>query len=506
MSSSKPESNTEISNIISKYNHIILRNILIENTLIYKIDKEILSKYINQHMNHITRIEDIINQYTKLYENILPFSSKIDKFQIKVMSSRYINCLNTSIGVRLRKYFLFPIDNFNYLLSNKSISLQLGKSHYNIYNIIDDVYRNKDYNLLSNESLIGLDYKYSVPSTSIYYKNVSMFKNDYDLIYTAKREKHSLTENIQSYSFNNKLKITKNFIPRPLLFRNYIQFDNIKSLSLYISQKNINNKIDILTPFEIKSNLPNDDSIFTIGLEFKKNLLIKNRLNENNDNNSEKIDFNANHQLTPPSNFINPFNIIHLRGGIEYNCSINSKFLQFYSFFRKYIYLGKSFIWKMSIEAKQIIPMSVNKENNNLKFHETFHENDFRGYDDFEMTNRIGVMSNIKLYNKIYIRNASLFSGFSIENDGFELFPYIHFNSIFKSGLNWNYNKSDDDNEKIIHNVNLSAGLGISYISKYISADLYMTPFLVEVNNKNEIINRNSQLNRKIFGFSIGSE
>lgn len=505
MSSSKPESNTEISNIISKYNHIILRNISIENTLKYKKDKEILSKYITQHMNHITRIEDIINKYTKLYENILPFSSKIDKFQIKVMSSRYINYLNTSIGVSLRKYFLFPIDNFNYLLSNKSISVQLGKSHYNIYNIIDDVNRNKNYNLLSNESLIGFDYKHSLPSTSIYYRNMSIFTNDYDLIYTAKTEKHSLTDNIKSYSFNNKLKITKNFIPRPLLFRNYIQFDDIQSVSLYISQKNINNKINISTPFHIKSNIPNDDSVFTIGLEFKKKLLLKNNPNENNDN-SEKIDFNANHQLNSLSNLINPFNITHLRGGIEYNHSINSKFLQFYSFFRKYIYLGQSFIWKMSIDAKQIIPICVNKKNNYLKFHETFHDNDFRGYDDYEITNKIGIMNNIKIYNKFYIRNASIFSGFSMEKDGFEIFPYIHLNSIFRSGLNWNYNKSGDDNKKNIHNVNLSAGLGISYISKYISADLYMTPFLIEVNNKNEIINRNSQSNRKIFGFSIGSE
>ena len=87
--------------------------------------------------------------------------------------------------------------------------------------------------------------------------------------------------------------------------------------------------------------------------------------------------------------------------------------------------------------------------------------------------------------NKIIFKRMPIFNIFEMEKDGFDISPFIHFNSLITIDK-FNFNKiprnltdiknivTDKDNNVI----RMSAGFGVNIISKLFSFEIVYTPYV----------------------------
>ena len=87
--------------------------------------------------------------------------------------------------------------------------------------------------------------------------------------------------------------------------------------------------------------------------------------------------------------------------------------------------------------------------------------------------------------NKIIFKKMPIFNIFEIQKDGFEISPYIHFNSLITiDKLNFNkIPKNIKDLASFIDNndnnlLRMTAGLGVNIISKLFSFEIIYTPYV----------------------------
>ena len=87
--------------------------------------------------------------------------------------------------------------------------------------------------------------------------------------------------------------------------------------------------------------------------------------------------------------------------------------------------------------------------------------------------------------NKIIFKKMPIFNIFEMQKDGFEISPYVHFNSLITVDR-FNFNKipkNFKDVVAIIDNndndlLRMTAGLGVNVISKLFSFEIIYTPYV----------------------------
>ena len=87
--------------------------------------------------------------------------------------------------------------------------------------------------------------------------------------------------------------------------------------------------------------------------------------------------------------------------------------------------------------------------------------------------------------NKIIFKKMPIFNIFEMQKDGFEISPYVHFNSLITVDK-FNFNKVPKNMKDIISIIDngdnsllrMSAGLGVNIISKLFSFEIVYTPYV----------------------------
>ena len=87
--------------------------------------------------------------------------------------------------------------------------------------------------------------------------------------------------------------------------------------------------------------------------------------------------------------------------------------------------------------------------------------------------------------NKIIFKKMPIFNTFEMNKDGFEISPFVHFNSLITIDR-FNFNKipkSFKDMKSIIDNdenslLRMTTGIGINIISKLFSFEIIYTPYV----------------------------
>jgi len=370
-----------------------------------------------------------------------------------------------------------PIEYFYYLKPN---AIQ-GKLNYYIKKI-------------NNESSIGVEYVQRRSKRAFFIQNVSYLSNNNEFLMKYNYAKREDDFKRKSNIYSTKVKLIHNFLTRPYIFKDYFLLDPRKRISLIFNHRNINNFFDEVaintneknnSVNEIVMNLPEHDSTFNVKLLYEKNILTKEGGMENNS--LTKISTEIINSL----NTLYSKNKIFLRKLFNINPSIQVQFNSETAF----LFNINNFYH--NIRSKLQKGNYIKPKNDDYKIHEKLYSYNFKGILNpskklqFLGTNKImhSYMLGNNFYslfnNKIIFKRMPIFNIFEMEKDGFDISPFIHFNSLITIDK-FNFNKiprnladiknivADKDNNII----RMSAGLGINIISKLFSFEIVYTPYV----------------------------
>ena len=482
---SKKENNKNIDLNISKGQKIVNTKITFEN--ISKEDENIINKYItpkekNFWANYpITELpykikffQDLIFKKTNFIKNI-----ETENHTIPLNSSN----INITQKFNNKKVYMSPIEYFYYIKPN---AIQ-GRLNYYI----------KKFN---NESSIGLEYVQRRNKRAFFLQNRTYLPNRNEFLMKYNYAKREDDFKRKSNIYTTKVKLIHNFMNRPYIFRDYFLFDPKKSISLIFSHRNINNYFDEIaintneknnSVNEIVMNLPEHDSTFNIKLLYEKNMLYNKQFNGNNniyENNSlNKIS----------SEIVNSLNTLFCKNKI---------------FFRKLFYINPSIqlqfnsetaflfnVYNLYHNIRYILQKNkyIKPKNDDCKIHEKLYSYNFKGILNPSRKLRfLGTNKTLHSYmlgnafysmfnNKIIFKKMPIFNIFEMQKDGFEISPYVHFNSLITVDK-FNFNKiprnfkdfvsfiDNNDNDLL----RMTAGLGVNIISKLFCFEIIYTPYV----------------------------
>ena len=376
-----------------------------------------------------------------------------------------------------KRVYMSPIEYFYYLKPN---AIQ-GKLNYYIKKI-------------NNESSIGVEYVQRRSKRAFFIQNVSYLSNNNEFLMKYNYAKREDDFKRKSNIYSTKVKLIHNFLTRPYIFKDYFLFDPRKRISLIFNHRNINNFFDEVaintneknnSVNEIVMNLPEHDSTFNVKLLYEKNILTKEGGMENNS--LTKISTEIINSL----NTLYSKNKIFLRKLFNINPSIQVQFNSETAF----LFNINNFYH--NIRSKLQKGNYIKPKNDDYKIHEKLYSYNFKGILNpskklqFLGTNKImhSYMLGNNFYslfnNKIIFKRMPIFNIFEMEKDGFDISPFIHFNSLITIDK-FNFNKiprnladiknivADKDNNII----RMSAGLGINIISKLFSFEIVYTPYV----------------------------
>ena len=482
---SKKENNKNIDLNISKGQKIINTKIIFEN--ISKEDENIINKYItpkekNFWANYpITELpykikffQDLIFKKTNFIKNI-----ETENHTIPSNSSN----INITQKFNNKKVYMSPIEYFYYIKPN---AIQ-GRLNYYI----------KKFN---NESSIGVEYVQRRNKRAFFLQNRTYLPNRNEFLMKYNYAKREDDFKRKSNIYTTKVKLIHNFMNRPYIFRDYFLFDPKKSISLIFSHRNINNYFDEIaintneknnSVNEIVMNLPEHDSTFNIKLLYEKNMLYNKQFNGNNniyENNSlNKIS----------SEIVNSLNTLFCKNKI---------------FFRKLFYVNSSIqlqfnsetaflfnVYNLYHNIRYILQKNkyIKPKNDDYKIHEKLYSYNFKGILNPSRKLRfLGTNKTLHSYmlgnafysmfnNKIIFKKMPIFNIFEMQKDGFEISPYVHFNSLITVDK-FNFNKIPRNFKDLVSFIDnndndllrMTAGLGVNIISKLFSFEIIYTPYV----------------------------
>ena len=484
----KIDENNNIDTFMKGENKLINTNISYEN-----ISKE----DINIIKNYITPKKDYWNNYP-----IKEFSYKLKNFQELIFKkSNFIQSIETlnqneslpsssppfnkNITQKFinKKIYMSPIEYFYYIKPN---AIQ-GQLNYYI-------------KTLNNESSIGVEYVQRRSKRAFFLQNRTYLPNNNEFLMKYNYAKREDDFKRKSNIYTTKIKLIHNFLNRPYIFRDYFLFDPKKRISLIFSHRNINNYFDEVaintneknnSVNEIVMNLPEHDSTFNIKLLYEKNILYNKKF-KNNDNLYE------NNSLTKiSSEIINSLNTLYSKNKIFLR-----KLFYINPFIQLQFNLETAFLFNVhnlyhNIKYKIKKNEYIKPKNDDYKIHEKLYSYNFKGILNpskkcqFYGTNKTlhSYMLGNSFYslfnNKIIFKKMPIFNIFEIQKDGFEISPYIHFNSLITiDKLNFNkIPKNIKDLTSFIDNndnnlLRMTAGLGVNIISKLFSFEIIYTPYV----------------------------
>ena len=471
------ENKNEKSKKKYKYNYLKKEeeNINISYENISEKDIDIINKFIIPN-NFWKNNESKNFCFNKKFKNLI---FKKTNFIRDIETSKESECSNTNIHQKFinKRVYMSPIEYFYYLKPN---AIQ-GKLNYYIKKI-------------NNESSIGVEYVQRRSKRAFFIQNVSYLSNNNEFLMKYNYAKREDDFKRKSNIYSTKVKLIHNFLTRPYIFKDYFLFDPKKRISLIFNHRNINNFFDEVaintneknnSVNEIVMNLPEHDSTFNIKLLYEKNILAKEGRMENNS--LTKISTEIINSL----NTLYSKNKIFLRKLFNVNPSIQVQFN-----------LETAFLFNINnfyhnIRSKLQKGKYIKPKNDDYKIHEKLYSYNFKGILNpskklqFLGTNKImhSYMLGNNFYslfnNKIIFKRMPIFNIFEMEKDGFDISPFIHFNSLITIDK-FNFNKiprnltdiknivTDKDNNVI----RMSAGFGVNIISKLFSFEIVYTPYV----------------------------
>ncbi len=474
------------------------------NLNIFKDDKKLINTKIT-YENISNEDINIINKYIipkeKNFWNNYPvneLSYKLKTFQdllfkksnfIKSIESTRQNesLLSSNINVTQKfinkNIYMSPIEYFYYIKPN---AIQ-GRLNYYIKKI-------------NNESSIGVEYVQRRSKRAFFLQNITYLSNNNEFLMKYNYAKREDDFKRKSNIYTTKIKLIHNFLNRPYIFRDYFLFDPKKRISLILSHRNINNYFDEVaintneknnSVNEIVMNLPEHDSIFNIKLLFEKNILSNIKFNNNNN-------IYENNSLTKiSSEIVNSLNTLYSKNKI---------------FLRKLFYINPSIQFQFNFETSFLFNVHnlyhnirhkiqknkyIRPKNDDYKIHEKLYSYNFKGIlNPSKKCQFLGTNKTLHSYmlgnafyslfnNKVIFKRMPIFNIFEMQKDGFEISPYVHFNSLITVDK-FNFNKIPknfkdlvsiiDNNENNL--LRMSAGLGVNVISKLFSFEIVYTPYV----------------------------
>ena len=414
---------------------------------------------------NIKKIKNLIFKRTNFIKDI-ESTKEIESSNIHI-KQKFIN----------KRIYMSPIEYFYYIKPN---AIQ-GKLNYYIQKI-------------NNESSIGVEYVQRRSKRAFFIQNTSYLPNNNEFLIKYNYAKREDDFKRKSNIYTTKVKLIHNFLTRPYIFKEYFLFDPKKRISLIFSHRNINNYFDEVaintneknnSVNEIVMNLPEHDSTFNIKLLYEKNYLKKEEKYENNT--FTKIS----------SEIINSLNTLYSKNKIFLRklFNINPMIQVQFNLETAFLFNINNFYHNMRYKFQK--DKYIKPKNDDYKIHEKLYPYNFKGILNpskklqFLGTNKImhSYMLGNNFYslfnNKIIFKRMPVFNIFEMEKDGFEISPYVHFNSLITIDK-FNFNKipksladirnivADKDNNII----RMTAGLGVNIISKLFSFEIVYTPYV----------------------------
>ena len=316
-----------------------------------------------------------------------------------------------------------PIEYFYYIKPN---AIQ-GKLNYYIKS-------------LNNESSIGVEYVQRRSKRAFFIQNLSYLSNNNEFLMKYNYAKREDDFKRKSNIYSTKLKLIHNFLNRPYIFKDYFLFDPKKRISLILSHRNINNYFDEVaintneknnSVNEIVMNLPEHDSTFNIKLLYEKNILKKEDKFENN-------------SLTKiSSEVINSLNTLYSKNKIFLRKLFNiNKLIQVQFNFETAFIFNIHNLYH-NIRHKFQKDKYIKPRSDDYKIHEKLYAYNFKGIlNPSKKLQFLGTNKTMHSYmlgnnfyslfnNKIIFKKFPIFNIFEMEKDGFEISPYVHFNTVF---------------------------------------------------------------------------
>ena len=452
------------------------KNINISYENISEKDINIINKYIihnNFWKNKETNISPFNN---KNFKNLIFKKTNFIK-DIEASKETELQNINIHHNFINKRVYMSPIEYFYYIKPN---AIQ-GKLNYYIKKI-------------NNESSIGVEYVQRRSKRAFFIQNVSYLSNNNEFLMKYNYAKREDDFKRKSNIYSTKIKLIHNFLTRPYIFKDYFLFDPKNRISLILNHRNINNYFDEVaintneknnSVNEIVMNLPEHDSTFNIKLLYEKNILKKERKMENN-------------SLTKISTeIINSLNTLYSKNKIFLRKIFNINPIMQFQFNLESAFLFNINNLYHNIKYSLQKDKNIKPKNDDYKIHEKLYSYNFKGILNpskklqFLGTNKVmhSYMLGNNFYslfnNKIIFKKMPIFNIFEMEKDGFEISPYIHFNSLITVDK-FNFNKipkNIDDIKNIVADKNnniirMSSGLGINIISKLFSFEIIYTPYV----------------------------
>ncbi len=459
------------------YENISNEDIAIINKYITPKEKKFWNNYpMNELSYKLKQFQDLIFKKSNFIKNIESSKQNSSLFPSNInITQKFIN----------KKVYMSPIEYFYYIKPN---AIQ-GRLNYFIKKI-------------NNESSIGVEYVQRKSKRAFFLQNITYLANNNEFLMKYNYAKREDDFKRKSNIYTTKIKLIHNFLKRPYIFRDYFLFDPKKRISLIFSHRNINNYFDEVaintnekknnSVNEIVMNLPEHDSTFNLKLLYEKNYLYNKKFNNNN------TTYENNALTKISSEIINSLNTLYSKNKI---------------FLRKLFYINPSIQLQFNIETAFIFnihnlyhnirhKIQKNKyqkpKNDDYKIHEKLYSYNFKGIlNPSKKCQFLGTNKTLHSYmlgnafyslfnNKIIFKKMPIFNIFEMKKDGFEISPYVHFNSLITVDK-FNFNKipknfkdllSLIDNNNDNNTLRMTAGLGVNVISKLFSFEIVYTPYV----------------------------
>lgn len=458
------------------YENISNEDINIINKYITPKEKNFWNNYpLNELSYKLKTFQDLLFKKSNFIKSIESTRQSESLFSSNInVTQKFIN----------KNIYMSPIEYFYYIKPN---AIQ-GRLNYYIKKI-------------NNESSIGVEYVQRRSKRAFFLQNVTYLSNNNEFMMKYNYAKREDDFKRKSNIYTTKIKLIHNFLNRPYIFRDYFLFDPKKRISLILSHRNINNYFDEVaintneknnSVNEIVMNLPEHDSTFNIKLLYEKNILSNIKFNNNNNNIYE------NNSLTKiSSEIVNSLNTLYSKNKI---------------FLRKLFYINPLIQFQFNFETAFLFNVHnlyhnirhkiqknkyIKPKNDDYKIHEKLYSYNFKGIlNPSKKCQFLGTNKTLHSYmlgnafyslfnNKVIFKRMPIFNIFEMQKDGFEISPYVHFNSLItvdKFNIN-KIPKNFKDLVSIIDNndnnlLRMSAGLGVNVISKLFSFEIVYTPYV----------------------------
>lgn len=457
------------------YENISNEDINIINKYITPKEKNFWNNYpLNELSYKLKTFQDLLFKKSNFIKSIESTRQSESLFSSNInVTQKFIN----------KNIYMSPIEYFYYIKPN---AIQ-GRLNYYIKKI-------------NNESSIGVEYVQRRSKRAFFLQNVTYLSNNNEFMMKYNYAKREDDFKRKSNIYTTKIKLIHNFLNRPYIFRDYFLFDPKKRISLILSHRNINNYFDEVaintneknnSVNEIVMNLPEHDSTFNIKLLYEKNILSNIKFNNNNN-------IYENNSLTKiSSEIVNSLNTLYSKNKI---------------FLRKLFYINPLIQFQFNFETAFLFNVHnlyhnirhkiqknkyIKPKNDDYKIHEKLYSYNFKGIlNPSKKCQFLGTNKTLHSYmlgnafyslfnNKVIFKRMPIFNIFEMQKDGFEISPYVHFNSLItvdKFNIN-KIPKNFKDLVSIIDNndnnlLRMSAGLGVNVISKLFSFEIVYTPYV----------------------------